>query len=306
MWHGMLISLWYNVVWFRFRSLISGKQRKRKRKHGVVHVQTKKRQQRANFSTYNVTDVEISVVDQRLPSAPINMPSLTNPYARSRSIVYNHEGEKNGDVTRGRLADIDNAGRNATQRFEQKKAEHEYDPKLSELKATVLTNIAIGDKLAIDFHDARTTENNVPAAGLSKTGSVELVTENRCTGAKRRKSGSVKRFRQDSTLSELPVVQNPELILAVVESGVGVEPIGVENSGYHGERLSRNNRTDEARNEPSIIKIVKPLGYSASVSNNIQDVLVTFVAMRYVSFVSPLLVDVKLNKMKCKPYGTRS
>ncbi|XP_022959497.1 chromo domain-containing protein LHP1-like [Cucurbita moschata] len=278
-------------------SLISGKQRKRKRKHGVVHVQTKKRQQRANFSTYNVTDVEISVVDQRLPSAPINIPSLTNPYARSRSVVYNHEGEKNGDVTaieRGRLADIDNAGRNATQRFEQKKAEHEYDPKLSELKATVLTNIAIGDKLAIDFHDARTTENNIPAAGLSKTGSVELVTENRCTGAKRRKSGSVKRFRQDSTLSELPVVQNPELTLAVVESGVGAEPIGVENSGYHGESLSWNNRTDEARNEPSIIKIVKPLGCSASVSNNIQDVLVTFVAMR--SDGTEVMVDNKFLK----------
>lgn len=244
------------------------------------------------------------------------MSSLTHPYAHSQSLVPNHVGEKNGDVAaleRAKLTDIDNVGRNASQR---RKNEHEYDPKLSELKATVLTNIAIGDKLAINFQEARMMENNGPTAGLSKSGSVEPVTENRCTGAKRRKSGSVKRFRQDSTLSELPVAQNAELTLAVVESGVRVEPIGVENSGYHGESLIRNNKTDEARNEPSIIKIIKPLGYSASVSNNIQDVLVTFVAMRYVSFVFPLdlwqiyfspLILYRMNmnegkKLKCQPY----
>ncbi|CAK9328528.1 unnamed protein product [Citrullus colocynthis] len=281
------------------QSLMTGKQRKRKRKHGVVHTQTKKRQhlQRASFSTYNVTDVEISVVDQRLPSAPLNMSSLTNPYAHSQSLVYNHEGENNGDITaieRGKQTDIDNVGRNPTQRSEWKKDEHEYDPKLSELKATVLTNIAIGDKLAINFQDARTTENNGSAAGLSKGGYVEPVTDNRCIGARRRKSGSVKRFRQDSTSSELPMSQNAELTLAVVESGVRVEPIGVENSGYHGESLSRNNKADDGRNETSIIKIIKPLGYSASVSNNIQDVLVTFVAMR--SDGTEVMVDNKFLK----------
>lgn len=249
-----------------------------------------------NFSTYNVTDVEISVVDQRLPSAPINMSSLTHPYTHSQSMLYSHEGEKNGDVTaveRGKQTDIDNVGRTGTQRSDRKKDEHEYDPKLSELKATVLTNIAIGDKLTINFQEARAMEKNGPAAGLSKSASMEPVAENRFTGAKRRKSGSVKRFRQDSTLSELPVGQNAELALAVVESGVRVEPLGVENSGYHGESLIRNNKTDEARNESGIIKIIKPLGYSASVSNNIQDVLVTFVAMRYFSFVLLFFLDRK-------------
>ncbi|KAG6593747.1 Chromo domain-containing protein LHP1, partial [Cucurbita argyrosperma subsp. sororia] len=253
------------------RSLMTGKQRKRKRKHGVVHNQTKKRQQGANFSTYNVTDVEISVLDQRLPSAPINMSSLTHHYAHSQAIVCNHEGDKNGD-----------------------KDEHEYDPKLSELKATVLTNVAIGDKLAVNFQEARTTDNNGPAASLSKSGTVEATADNRCIGAKRRKSGSVKRFRQDSTLSELPVAQNAELTLAVVESGAQVEPIGVENSGYRGESFIRNNNTDDARNELRIIKIIKPLGYSASVSNNIQDVLVTFVAMR--SDGTEVMVDNKFLK----------
>ncbi|KAL0538441.1 hypothetical protein IC582_027460 [Cucumis melo] len=281
------------------QSLMTGKQRKRKRKHGVVHTQTKKRQhqQRGSFSAYNVTDVEISVVDQRLPSAPLNMSSLTNPYAHSQSLVYNHEGEKNGDVTaieRGKQTDIDNMGRNATQRSEWKKDEHEYDPKLSELKATVLTNIAVTDKHVINVQDARTTENNGSAAGLSKGAFVEPVTDNRCTGARRRKSGSVRRFRHDSTLSELPRSQSAELTLAVVESGVRVEPIGVENSGYHGESLSRNNKTDDARNETSIIKIIKPLGYSASVSNNMQDVLVTFVAMR--SDGTEVVVDNKFLK----------
>ncbi|XP_022964471.1 chromo domain-containing protein LHP1-like [Cucurbita moschata] len=275
------------------RSLMTGKQRKRKRKHGVVHTQTKKRQQGANFSTYNVTDVEISVLDQRLPSAPINMSSLTHHYAHSQAIVCNHEGDKNGDVIaleRGKKIDIDNVGKNATQR---KKDEHEYDPKLSELKATVLTNVAIGDKLAVNFQEARTTDNNGPAA-LSKSGTVEATADNRCIGAKRRKSGSVKRFRQDSTLSELPVAQNAELTLAVVESGAQVEPIGIENSGYRGESFIRNNKTDDARNELRIIKIIKPLGYSASVSNNIQDVLVTFVAMR--SDGTEVMVDNKFLK----------
>ncbi|XP_031743414.1 chromo domain-containing protein LHP1 isoform X2 [Cucumis sativus] len=251
------------------QSLMTGKQRKRKRKHGVVHTQTKKRQhqQRGSFSAYNVTDVEISVVDQRLPSAPLNMSSLTNPHAHSQSLVYNHEGEKNGDVTaieRGKQTDIDNMGRKATQRSEWKKDEHEA------------------------------TENNGSAAGLSKGAFVEPVTDNRCTGARRRKSGSVRRFRHDSTLSALPRSQNAELTLAVVESGARVEPIGVENSGYHGESLSRNNKTDDARNEMSITKIIKPLGYSASVSNNMQDVLVTFVAMR--SDGTEVVVDNKFLK----------
>lgn len=227
------------------------------------------------------------------------MSSFTHPYVHSQSVVCNHEGEKNGDVTaieRAKQTDIDNVGRNLPLRFDRKKDEREYDPKLSELKATVLTNIAITDKLAINFQEGRTSENNSPAAGLSKSVPVEPISENRCTGAKRRKSGSVKRFRQESTISELPMAQNAELTLAVVDSGVGVEPMGVENSGYHGESLSRNNKTDEARNEPSIIKIIKPLGYSASVSNNIQDVLVTFVAMRYVLCPSfSLMVNILLN-----------
>ncbi|KAI3994957.1 hypothetical protein MKX01_038240 [Papaver californicum] len=82
-------------------------------------------------------------------------------------------------------------------------------------------------------------------------------------GSKRRKSGIVRRFQIESTLSELSEAH---------DHGNGEGPTGDATGDQHKvERLS---------NYPcSITKIIKPTGYSVSVINGVEDVHVTFVAV---------------------------
>lgn len=83
-------------------------------------------------------------------------------------------------------------------------------------------------------------------------------------GAKRRKSASsVKRFKRDTDAAALQPISAPI-------------------------------NMPDANTACNIVKIIKPIGYSASLSDNMHDVLVTFMAMRFVTqpttpnFVLPL------------------
>ncbi|KAL8171446.1 hypothetical protein V2J09_023250 [Rumex salicifolius] len=106
----------------------------------------------------------------------------------------------------------------------------------------------------------------------SKGDSTEPSQGDRRTGAKRRKSGSVQRFKPDSSISDPSHAANS---------------IPVNGSYDSAEQLMTGNidlypkmKFDLSRDSSIIIRILKPIGYSTSKSNEVEDVSVTFVAIR--------------------------
>lgn len=255
----------------------SGKHRKRKRKHGTPLTQTKKKQQRSTIAAYDLTCVDI-IFSDTVKSVPPKKSSLTNLRAVPQSANGDYNGEIK-DLEAAKQISVENGCMNVSQQIESLKDGNEYDPKLSELKATFTNEINM-DKLAIHFEEAKASEGDGTVNGVSKADCVEPDQSNRRTGAKRRKSGSVKRFKQESCLCEPGDAQNAR----TRSGGLGsrVQPPGTGNIGFPGENSSSRNGVDGFKNESNITRIIKPVGYSATVSNNIQDVSVTFIAMRYV------------------------
>ncbi|KAM5554347.1 chromo domain-containing protein LHP1 [Rosa sericea] len=280
-------------------SLRTGKQRKRKRKSGTPHTQPKKKQQqqRSTDTIYNVTDGEISNADKSLSSSALNgsgVDVLPPPQQIFQSVG---DGEDNGRVNNTETAkkiDSENFCANGSQQISERREENEYDPKLSELKATGSTNTVSSDKLSVHFQEAKAPEVNGPTNGLSKVECGEPVQGSRSTGAKRRKSGSVKRFKQEAHVSELGATQNAPTRVSTRYAG-RVDQTGVENLDYAGENSGRKNKIDECKEAVRITKILKPMGYSTSISNNVQDVSVTFMAMR--SDGTEVIVDNKFLKV---------
>ncbi|KAH7571603.1 hypothetical protein JRO89_XS04G0098100 [Xanthoceras sorbifolium] len=181
-------------------------------------------------------------------------------------------GASNGDVNNVKTAKQTNENRlaNGSKQIDGRKEEMEYDPKLSELKGTIFTNEVHADKLAIHFQEAKASESNDPTH--SKVDCVEPIQSDRRTGARRRKSGSVKRFKQDLGASKLVAEPDSKTSFAFGCSNT-VEQLGIGDSSYM-------NKIDGSRNASAIVKILKAINFSASVSDNVQDVVVTFVAVR--------------------------
>lgn len=97
-----------------------------------------------------------------------------------------------------------------------------------------------------------------------------------CRGSKRRKSGSVKRFKRETDAGKPVDAQN------AISVPVGaVEPGCTRTTGCVGNNSPM--KMDDAKTACNIVKILKPIGYSSSLSDNMQDVLVTFMAMRFVT-----------------------
>ncbi|GMH03968.1 hypothetical protein Nepgr_005807 [Nepenthes gracilis] len=128
-------------------------------------------------------------------------------------------------------------------------------------------------KLSVQFQEPTSEEGDGLEMCLSKVDQKEPGQSDCRTGAKRRKSGSVRRFKQDSTLFKPSYPGNATTNDAI--SYDRVQQLVVGNiDGYC------KNNLDFSRSTSLITRIVKPISYSASVSNNVQDVSVTFVAMR--------------------------
>ncbi|GAV89285.1 Chromo domain-containing protein [Cephalotus follicularis] len=257
--------------------------RKRKRKHSGPHTQSKKKQQPSTDAACGVMDVEISIVDKHLlPSPLLNNTSLNNHPGPPQLSGTSHEGENNGDVTNDKSSKraINNGSTNGSKQVEERKDENEYDPKLSELKSTLLTNEVNADNLTVHFHDGKASEGNGPAHGLAKVDCVDPVLSNRRTGAKRRKSGSVKRFKQDVTPCESVLDQSLIPSAAGGCSGT-VGQLGIGNPGIIWDDTNHMNKNSNSKNASSISKILKPINFSASVSDDSQEVVVTFMAERF-------------------------
>ncbi|KAL1075448.1 hypothetical protein V6Z11_D11G363600 [Gossypium hirsutum] len=109
-------------------------------------------------------------------------------------------------VTAKRVKDDNSA--NGSKKIDETKHENDYDTKLSELKGALSSEGGNKDKLAIRFQEGRAAEGDGPVNGLPKVDRGKSVQSDRRTGAKRRKSGSVKRFKQDPASSGPNLTQN--------------------------------------------------------------------------------------------------
>ena len=270
----------------RVSSLQSGKSfRKRKRKHGGPHTQSKKKQSRSSTS-YNVLDVEISIADKHLPSAPLSSSLLGDLPSPLQFISSDPGGESNGEANNVKtFKQIDeNGSMNGSKHIFPRKEDNEYDPKLSELRGTI-PNIDVNtNNLAIHFQEEKTLEGNGLANGLPKV-DYDPVQNSQRTGARKRKSGSVKRFKKDSVKPAF--LHNSSANFSVGSTG-GVAQLGIENPSLTWGNSSQMPTAENTINALAITKILKPTGFSASVSDNVQDVLITFRALRFVYLLTSI------------------
>ncbi|KAA8520325.1 hypothetical protein F0562_014581 [Nyssa sinensis] len=269
-------------------SLQSGNHRswrRRKRKSGGPHLQPKKKQQLSPAAaTYNVPAVKVTIIDESLPSATVTDSNPANERENNGGDVNNVDTLKQAD---------ENWATIVSPQIDERKEQNDLDLKLSELKGTMHANEGNGDKFATHIQEVGASVGNGPANGLSKADGEEPAQAGRCSGAKRRKSGFVKRFKQDSATCVSNDAQN---VTARTTDGpcgrVGGQ--GIQNSNSMGNDLGLKNKFDNSINMSTITKIIKPISYSASVSNNVQDVLVTFMAIR--SDGKEVMVDNKFLK----------
>ncbi|PSS10052.1 Chromo domain protein [Actinidia chinensis var. chinensis] len=269
-------------------SLGSGKyksSRRRKRKHGVSHTLPKKKQRTSPATaTYNIPAVKVRIIEEPLPMLPLDDSSLANVGQRNFRGVNNVELSKQAK---------ENVFGEVPLQIEEMKGQTELNLKLSELGGTIGTYEENADKCAISHQEVHALEGDGPANGHPKVDCMDQILPGRCTGAKRRKSGSVKRFQQNSA----PCVPNDahnatERTINGPCGRVGWQ--GIQNSDFEGNDLGRKNKFDNSRNMPTITEIIKPISYSSSTINNVHDVSVSFMAMR--SDGKEVIVDNKFLK----------
>lgn len=127
------------------------------------------------------------------------------------------------------------------------------------------------DEPLVVNHDLSKVENSVQAPP-SQAGQV--------TGAKKRKSGSVRRFKQDEATREQGELHN----------GKREKPGNEDVDSTEGETGDRN-KGEDCANRIHITKIIKPVRYFATMTNDVQQVSITFKALR--SDGQEVLVDDK-------------
>ncbi|KAH1150475.1 hypothetical protein AAZX31_16G074200 [Glycine max] len=267
-------------------SLKSGKHRKRKRKHVVHHTQPKKRLERST-TPYSLRRFSTSTAENHTQSAPpLNDPSLPDIPAFPHTVLFSDDVGNGAEGSSLRKATPSNANRsaNGSEQNIKRNEENDYDPVLSELKA-MTSNGNDADRLAIRIPEAKgsgPSGSNGQMDAKSKGACMETSESDRCRGSKRRKCGSVKRFKKELYANEPANAENP------VSMPVGTaEPERTRDAGSGG-------NTNHARPASNIVNIVKPVGYSASVASGMQDVLVTFVASK--SDGTEVMVDNKYLK----------
>ncbi|XP_015169769.1 chromo domain protein LHP1 isoform X2 [Solanum tuberosum] len=248
-------------------SLKSGKlrsTRKRKRKFGATQTQPKKKQQQRSpaAATYNVPAVRVRIIEEPTPSPPLNVLKATNRV------------DSNGSELNSKVDKVVNG--NGLRLREQ----NELNLKLSELKGAMSTN---GNPVDIS--------GNGLANGFPKVNGAEFYQSDRCTGAKKRKSGCVRRFKRETTSAVKDDIQDA---LAGGPLATFMQD-GSHNHELVAGDLVCKNKSDDSKDGYTITQLVNPVGYKASFSNDMLDVSVTFVAKR--SDGNLVLVDNKFLKM---------
>lgn len=132
-----------------------------------------------------------------------------------------------------------------------------------------------------------TVEGDGPENCQSNANCVEVGQGNLCRGAKRRKSGSVRRFTPDMTSHSFDYL--PNTAPANISSCDRVDKLMLGSSD-----ACCKKKFDSSRSSNVITSLIKPISYSASVTNNVQDVAVTFVALRYANPSAYLITIIRI------------
>ncbi|XP_010275118.1 PREDICTED: chromo domain-containing protein LHP1-like [Nelumbo nucifera] len=267
--------------------------RKRKRKSGGFHTQTKKKQRVA-------TGLQVlKFGDKPLPSAPSDNSSLVSPAATADGAEMGKATQGNHSNKRGDVVSVEgiehlaeNRSVNISMERKPNNQANEADPRVSELKAMTPNNGGNDEKFSTSFPDAKISEDG-PTNGISKVESMEPAQSSLLTGAKKRKSGCVRRFKQDLASGGPGNGENP-FVRSTIEHRNRIGPVGIDDAESNGDNMCNKNKLDDSTNPYSITKIVKPIGYSANILNNVQDVTVTFLAVR--SDGKEVVVDSKFLK----------
>nr|GEW94477.1 chromo domain protein LHP1-like [Tanacetum cinerariifolium] len=267
----------------RLKSGKKGSSKKQKRKSEVVlqatpakkkkkqhnHQQQQQQQERGSpAATYDVPPVKVKLIEDPL-SLPSGNGQTSSKWAES-------SGKGTGTVRKlKRLSD--NGSLAVSQQIEERIESDELNVKLSELKGASSTDKEKIDELDVHIQD-RSGEGVSPSNGISNVNGQNSVWVCRSGGAKRRKSGAVKRFKQDSH----PDVTNhtPDAIDRIASSNVVVLDPGIQTFDQVGNCFGSVNTVDTSRSMYAITKIIKPIEYSISKLNDLRDILVTFLVLR--------------------------
>ncbi|KAL0410968.1 UNVERIFIED_CONTAM: Chromo domain protein LHP1 [Sesamum latifolium] len=255
-------------------SLKAGKSRstrKRKRKTGVTHVQTKKKQHHQQqrspaAATYNVPSHVIRIAEEPLSFPRLNDLSSTNESEETNvNCINSIENSKKV---------IENGARMVSVMTEYEKEQNELDLKICELKGAMVVSTEDTNRLAITSQEGQLAGGDALANGLRKTDGVDPNQLGRCIGAKKRKSGSVKRFMKDPTSCSVDDALNGDPGCA------SLVPISIQHPDFLENNSNCKNKYEDSRSMCTITQIVRPISYKASISNNVQEVLVAFEAVR--------------------------
>jgi hypothetical protein len=284
-----------------FRSSKSGKQQKRKRKEVVHSAPLKKRVERSAtpyslrcLKTSAPTKNNSQAAQNNSQSAPLEekpiTPAIPDIPAFPQTVLFADEVESDGDGNSLKRTDYADGSRseNLPEEVPLNNEEKEYDPKLSELKAATTNGNGV-DNLAIPFQEAIVSPENTQMNDQPNAVGAEPITENNVVGTeqvqngpsrsanRRRKSLSVKRFKIDSCDNKLGNTQTPNSA-----------PVGTAEPAQTGvtdnvAAPSSHTKTEPVKPACDIVKIVKPVDYQPAVESPMQDVLVTFEALRSVT-----------------------
>ncbi|KAK9742688.1 hypothetical protein RND81_03G191100 [Saponaria officinalis] len=252
-------------------SLQSG-QKKNSRKRKLKFTQQKKKMQYSYGATKSkISPVKLSLSNERQDSAALDNSNPDHPQPGMVDIVVEHAEA----IKRSKAANkVDcNGSMNLSPTVANTEKDHPQSAQLSGQKVNSEKPVHV--------------EGDVPPANeLSKYTSIEAGQSNQRRGAQRRKSGSVRRFTPEDSSFGIDCLGTPLPFNA--DTSERVEKLMVGSSD-----ASRKKKSDTSRSS-YITKIVKPISYSASVTNNVQDVAVTFVALR--SDGKEVMVDNKFLK----------
>ncbi|KAI4371868.1 hypothetical protein MLD38_010168 [Melastoma candidum] len=237
--------------------LMSGKSRssrKRKRKNATPHIQPKKKQHIQHSRSALVVHDTSSADD--IPTQKNS--TVLEDVVPLQSVRFGLSAVVKSNVSKDLVSgqSTEKGSRRSFQTFNVRQEEPDYDPKLSELRGTASSNGFPRNSSTTSVQEAKNSGGSA-SAGTPPPDSVEPVQSARRVGARRRKPNSVKRFKQEM-VSESSFDQN----------------------GFRSTAYNMNPEMSNSKGSPVITKIIKPIGFSASVANNIQDVSVTFMVMR--------------------------
>ncbi|CAA7061462.1 unnamed protein product [Microthlaspi erraticum] len=286
-------------------SLRPGKPgRKRKRKYAGPHSLMKKKQRLTSTSNDAAEKSDSSNTSLNNSSLPDDIPG---PVDLSGSSLRKGDGEaKNAYASNQVEANSGSVG--MVREVGLVEEEKEYDPTLNELRGPVNNSNGVAGGSQVGGVGSE-GDNVRPANGLLKVYPKDLDKNSRFIGAKRRKSGSVKRFKQDASTSnnhttvmdhqnvapelttldsfgriarigdEYPVMdhQNVAPELTTLDSFGRIARIGDE---YPGVSENNNGAQKSKMEELDITKILKPMSFSTCLINNVQGAMVTFLALR--------------------------